>query len=222
METGVRASSAHVAQGSPGRFGFWGKEEWWEQLRGGGRRGRGQREGWGICCHGERFSKQLLICLCSGAPPFPFFSSFAPALSLSPSLSVSLSPSCALTLSLRPSVRQPFRQEICSLRVRLWTFLLQSFYAVRHTQGWESLSAKHQERILAGKENPSFTVFTLCMCVWVWMPPPSPILPPPPCPSLAALHYYKWAEPPSEDKMRLNGFYSVQLLDRLQSHLSLI
>ncbi|XP_040896155.1 AP2-interacting clathrin-endocytosis protein isoform X1 [Toxotes jaculatrix] len=44
---------------------------------------------------------------------------------------------------------QPFRREICTLRGRLWTFLLQTFYAVRHTQGWETLSSKHRERILA-------------------------------------------------------------------------
>ncbi|XP_047442884.1 AP2-interacting clathrin-endocytosis protein [Mugil cephalus] len=44
---------------------------------------------------------------------------------------------------------EPFRQEICTLRGRLWTFLLQTFYAVRHTQGWEALSSKHRERILA-------------------------------------------------------------------------
>ncbi|XP_034091511.1 AP2-interacting clathrin-endocytosis protein [Gymnodraco acuticeps] len=44
---------------------------------------------------------------------------------------------------------EPFRQEICALRARLWTFLLQTFYAVRHTQGWETLSTKHRERILA-------------------------------------------------------------------------
>uniref|UniRef100_A0A665WB69 Si:ch73-389b16.2 n=1 Tax=Echeneis naucrates TaxID=173247 RepID=A0A665WB69_ECHNA len=44
---------------------------------------------------------------------------------------------------------QPFRQEISTLRGRLWTFLLQTFYAVRHTQGWETLSSKHKERILA-------------------------------------------------------------------------
>ncbi|KAL4000010.1 tripartite motif-containing protein 35 [Sarotherodon galilaeus] len=44
---------------------------------------------------------------------------------------------------------EPFRQEICALRGRLWTFLLQTFYAVRHTQGWETLSSRHRERILA-------------------------------------------------------------------------
>ncbi|XP_042272147.1 AP2-interacting clathrin-endocytosis protein isoform X1 [Thunnus maccoyii] len=44
---------------------------------------------------------------------------------------------------------EPFRLEICTLRGRLWTFLLQTFYAVRHTQGWETLSSKHRERILA-------------------------------------------------------------------------
>lgn len=143
----------------------------------------GGREGWCICCHGRRFSKQLLICLCSSAPPFLFFSSFAPTLPLA------LSPSRSLTVSLRPSIRQPFRQEICSLRVRLWTFLLQSFYAVRHTPGWESLSAKHQERILAGKENTFFTVFSRCVCAHVcgygYISPHLPVLPSPPCPSLA-------------------------------------
>ncbi|KAM7388727.1 hypothetical protein PAMP_024884 [Pampus punctatissimus] len=44
---------------------------------------------------------------------------------------------------------EPFRREICTLHGRLWTFLLQTFYAVRHTQGWETLSSKHRERILA-------------------------------------------------------------------------
>ncbi|XP_012737968.2 AP2-interacting clathrin-endocytosis protein isoform X2 [Fundulus heteroclitus] len=44
---------------------------------------------------------------------------------------------------------EPFRQEIGTLRARLWTFLLQTSYAVRHTQGWEALSLKHKERILA-------------------------------------------------------------------------
>lgn len=72
--------------------------------------------------------KQLLIRLCFSAP-LPFFSSLSPLY-----------------------YRQPFRQEICALRGRLWTFLLQTFYAVRHTQGWETLSSKHRERILAGKE----------------------------------------------------------------------
>ncbi|XP_073332707.1 BTB/POZ domain-containing protein 8 isoform X1 [Pagrus major] len=49
----------------------------------------------------------------------------------------------------RQKQEEPFRREICTLRGRLWTFLLQSFYAVRHTQGWETLSSKHRERILA-------------------------------------------------------------------------
>ncbi|XP_071005806.1 BTB/POZ domain-containing protein 8 isoform X2 [Oncorhynchus clarkii lewisi] len=44
---------------------------------------------------------------------------------------------------------EPFRREIVALRARLWTFLLQSFYAVRHTRGWETLPSKHRERILA-------------------------------------------------------------------------
>ncbi|XP_019904803.2 AP2-interacting clathrin-endocytosis protein isoform X2 [Esox lucius] len=44
---------------------------------------------------------------------------------------------------------QPFRREISALHTRLWTFLLQSFYAVRHTPGWETLPSKHRDRILA-------------------------------------------------------------------------
>ncbi|XP_014890078.1 uncharacterized protein btbd8 [Poecilia latipinna] len=44
---------------------------------------------------------------------------------------------------------EPFRQEIGTLRGRLWTFLLQTSYAARHTPGWEALSPKHKERILA-------------------------------------------------------------------------
>ncbi|XP_068176386.1 BTB/POZ domain-containing protein 8 isoform X2 [Antennarius striatus] len=44
---------------------------------------------------------------------------------------------------------QPFRREICALHDWLWTFLLQSFYAVRHTQGWETLSPEHREKIFA-------------------------------------------------------------------------
>lgn len=91
-----------------------------------------RREGGrGICCHGKRFFKQLLIRLCCSAP-----------LSILPP-PPSLSHLCYC---------QPFRQEICTLRGWLWTFLLQSFYAIRHTQGWETLSSKHRERILAGKE----------------------------------------------------------------------
>ncbi|CAN9500866.1 unnamed protein product [Ophioblennius macclurei] len=44
---------------------------------------------------------------------------------------------------------EPFRQEFCMLRGRLWTFQVQSFYAIRHTTGWEALSSRHQEKILA-------------------------------------------------------------------------
>ncbi|XP_041694682.1 AP2-interacting clathrin-endocytosis protein-like [Coregonus clupeaformis] len=40
-------------------------------------------------------------------------------------------------------------EEIGALHARLWTFLLQSFYSVRHTRGWETLPSKHRERILA-------------------------------------------------------------------------
>ncbi|KAJ8418547.1 hypothetical protein AAFF_G00000460 [Aldrovandia affinis] len=47
------------------------------------------------------------------------------------------------------SDEESFRHELRVLRARLWTFLLQSFYAVRHTQGWQSLSLKHRERIQA-------------------------------------------------------------------------
>ncbi|KAJ8375287.1 hypothetical protein SKAU_G00058670 [Synaphobranchus kaupii] len=45
--------------------------------------------------------------------------------------------------------QESFRHEVRTLRARLWTFLLQSFYAVRHTQGWHSLSLKHREQIQA-------------------------------------------------------------------------
>ncbi|XP_058258546.1 BTB/POZ domain-containing protein 8 isoform X2 [Hemibagrus wyckioides] len=44
---------------------------------------------------------------------------------------------------------EPFRREVCLLRARLWTFLLQSFFAVRHTRGWETLHPRHREQILA-------------------------------------------------------------------------
>ncbi|XP_028300190.1 AP2-interacting clathrin-endocytosis protein isoform X2 [Gouania willdenowi] len=47
------------------------------------------------------------------------------------------------------STLEPFTQEIIALRGRLWTFLLQSFYAIRHTEGWEALPSTHRERILA-------------------------------------------------------------------------
>ncbi|KAI5109286.1 hypothetical protein C0J45_0683, partial [Silurus meridionalis] len=41
------------------------------------------------------------------------------------------------------------QREVCLLRARLWTFLLQSFFAVRHTRGWETLHPRHREQILA-------------------------------------------------------------------------
>ncbi|KAI1889360.1 hypothetical protein AGOR_G00178450 [Albula goreensis] len=44
---------------------------------------------------------------------------------------------------------ESFRHEVRALRARLWTFLLQSFFAVRHTQGWQSLPLNHRERIQA-------------------------------------------------------------------------
>ncbi|XP_013880553.1 uncharacterized protein KIAA1107 [Austrofundulus limnaeus] len=45
--------------------------------------------------------------------------------------------------------QEPFRREVRTLSGRLWTFLLQTFYAVRHTQGWDALPSEHRERILA-------------------------------------------------------------------------
>lgn len=125
-EKGVSASARDItdfSQGSPSWFCNRDGEG-----EGGGRFSEQREKGGGICCHGEGFLKQLLIRLCFSAP-LPFFSSLSPLY-----------------------YRQPFRQEICALRGRLWTFLLQTFYAVRHTQGWETLSSKHRERILAGKE----------------------------------------------------------------------
>uniref|UniRef100_A0A8B9KYK8 BTB/POZ domain-containing protein n=1 Tax=Astyanax mexicanus TaxID=7994 RepID=A0A8B9KYK8_ASTMX len=47
---------------------------------------------------------------------------------------------------------------VCLLRARLWTFLLQSFFAVRHTRGWDTLPPRHRERILAGR----YTVYQHC------------------------------------------------------------
>ncbi|XP_036426340.1 AP2-interacting clathrin-endocytosis protein isoform X2 [Colossoma macropomum] len=44
---------------------------------------------------------------------------------------------------------EPFRREVCLLHARLWTFLLQSLFAVRHTRGWDTLPPRHRERILA-------------------------------------------------------------------------
>ncbi|XP_076846548.1 BTB/POZ domain-containing protein 8 isoform X2 [Brachyhypopomus gauderio] len=43
---------------------------------------------------------------------------------------------------------EPCGREVRQLGARLWTFLLQSFYAVRHTRGWETLPPRHRERIL--------------------------------------------------------------------------
>ncbi|XP_031431285.1 AP2-interacting clathrin-endocytosis protein isoform X2 [Clupea harengus] len=49
----------------------------------------------------------------------------------------------------QPEEVEPFRREVRALRAKLWTFLLQSYFAVRHTRGWESLPARHRERIQA-------------------------------------------------------------------------
>lgn len=87
---------------------------------------------------------------CAVAHPFPFFL-----------LPPSFSHLCSC---------QPFRQEICTLRGWLWTFLLQSFYAIRHTQGWETLSSKHRERILAGKEGKPLFFTQWSSALWfLWM-----------------------------------------------------
>lgn len=175
------------------------------QLRGGGgaaggtvegrrKTVKGKEGGEGYLLPWREVFKQLLIRLCCSAPPFPFFSSA----SLPPSLS--LSPS--------PSVRQPFRQEICALRVRLWTFLLQSFYAVRHTQGWETLSPKHRERILAGKEIPLFG-FSCCgvwgcfFCCCFFAPPPS--LPNPAWRRGSSSASLQMSRSPLEHMMRFNA-----------------
>ncbi|XP_035509126.1 AP2-interacting clathrin-endocytosis protein isoform X1 [Morone saxatilis] len=80
---------------------------------------------------------------------------------------------------------EPFRREICTLRGRLWTFLLQTFYAVRHTQGWDSLSSKHRERILAdaidkgdNRRLGKKPVFTSSQSRAVKCPPSAPESPP--------------------------------------------
>ncbi|KAG9341508.1 hypothetical protein JZ751_019013 [Albula glossodonta] len=60
---------------------------------------------------------------------------------------------------------ESFRYEVRALRARLWTFLLQSFFAVRHTQGWQSLPLNHRERIQAGRTehfNPCFSRERIC------------------------------------------------------------
>ncbi|XP_069049983.1 BTB/POZ domain-containing protein 8 isoform X2 [Lepisosteus oculatus] len=42
-----------------------------------------------------------------------------------------------------------FQDEAQALRVKLWTFLHQSFFAVRHTEGWSQLPREHRELIQA-------------------------------------------------------------------------
>lgn len=54
------------------------------ETEGGGREGQRKGGGRGICCHGERFFKQLLIRLCCSAPlfhssPLPLSLSLSPA-----------------------------------------------------------------------------------------------------------------------------------------------
>ncbi|XP_035379818.1 AP2-interacting clathrin-endocytosis protein isoform X1 [Electrophorus electricus] len=43
---------------------------------------------------------------------------------------------------------EPFGREVRLLHAKLWTFLLQSLFAVRHTRGWQTLPPRHRERIL--------------------------------------------------------------------------
>ncbi|XP_024421306.3 BTB/POZ domain-containing protein 8 isoform X2 [Desmodus rotundus] len=42
-----------------------------------------------------------------------------------------------------------FTCKIQALRDKLWIFLVQSFYAVRHTEGWKLMSTDHQQKIQA-------------------------------------------------------------------------
>uniref|UniRef100_U3JGC6 BTB domain containing 8 n=1 Tax=Ficedula albicollis TaxID=59894 RepID=U3JGC6_FICAL len=42
-----------------------------------------------------------------------------------------------------------FTCKIQALRDKLWVFLVQSFYAVRHTEGWKLMSPDHQQKIQA-------------------------------------------------------------------------
>ncbi|KAG8436724.1 hypothetical protein GDO86_007712 [Hymenochirus boettgeri] len=42
-----------------------------------------------------------------------------------------------------------FTCKIEALCYKLWTFLVQSFYAVRHSEGWKSMSPDHQQKIQA-------------------------------------------------------------------------
>ncbi|KAG2461222.1 K1107 protein, partial [Polypterus senegalus] len=49
-----------------------------------------------------------------------------------------------------PSVNDTgFACEIQAVHEKLWTFLVQSFYAVRHSEGWNLMKAEHREQIQA-------------------------------------------------------------------------
>ncbi|XP_053549982.1 BTB/POZ domain-containing protein 8 isoform X2 [Bombina bombina] len=69
--------------------------------------------------------------------------------------SVSFQNSCSLfmaldeLLALTSEVDRSFTCKIQALRDKLWTFLVQSFYAVRHTDGWNLMSPDHQKKIQA-------------------------------------------------------------------------
>lgn len=106
-------------------------------------------EGVGRVAKATRLCKQLHI---GSSFPAVVVPSHPPSLP-SPSLRSFFFP-LTLPLALTHSlvVLQPFRREVCNLHARLWTFLLQSFFAVRHTRGWETLHPRHRERILAGKQ----------------------------------------------------------------------
>ncbi|KAL2090351.1 hypothetical protein ACEWY4_015039 [Coilia grayii] len=82
--------------------------------------------------------------LCGDGPDEP-----AAFLHTCPSPSASASPSASSSDEAQQHEEVPFRREVRALRVKLWTFLLQSHFAVRHTRGWDSLPARHRERIQA-------------------------------------------------------------------------
>ncbi|XP_053326209.1 BTB/POZ domain-containing protein 8 isoform X2 [Spea bombifrons] len=69
--------------------------------------------------------------------------------------SISFQNSCSLfmaldeLLNLASQNEMGFTCKIQAVRDKLWTFLLQSFYAVRHTEGWKLMRASNQQKIQA-------------------------------------------------------------------------
>uniref|UniRef100_W5MBN6 BTB domain containing 8 n=1 Tax=Lepisosteus oculatus TaxID=7918 RepID=W5MBN6_LEPOC len=70
--------------------------------------------------------------------------------------SITVDNCCALFLAVDKLIaadsllrQQGFQDEAQALRVKLWTFLHQSFFAVRHTEGWSQLPREHRELIQA-------------------------------------------------------------------------